>query len=68
MAGGDVELIDAMRSITLSSSTAASSRPGVRKNKQDKVDLEKLFLTPDNRLSAEWLNKLQQYPGGAKKR
>jgi len=65
MAGG---LIDAMRGVTLSSSAAVSSKPDGRKDKQDRVDLEKLILTPDNRLSGEWLNKLQQYHDGAKKR
>jgi len=68
MAGGQLELIDAMRSVTLSSSTAVSSKPDRRKDNQDKVDLETLILTPDNRLSREWLDKLQQYREGAKKR
>lgn len=58
------DLLDAMRSLTLRSNDIKGSK-SIAKSKllskeSDEVDLERLFLTPNQRFSDEWLNKLQQ--------
>jgi hypothetical protein len=58
------ELLDAMRSVTLPPNDLKQSNistDNVVPSKDDlEIDLEKLFLTPNQRFSTEWLNKLQQ--------
>ena len=65
MATTDVdELLDAMRSLTLPSNDIKGSKPiaesKLLSKESEEEDLEKLFLTPNQRFSDEWLNKLQQ--------
>jgi hypothetical protein len=55
---GDNEVIKAMREVALSPKDAVNSEEYIDDNPP--VDLERLFLTPDNKFSEQWLNKLQQ--------
>ena len=65
MATGGVDgLLDAMRSLTLRSNDIKGSK-SIDESKSsskesEEENLEKLFLTPNQRFSDEWLNKLQQ--------
>jgi hypothetical protein len=60
MSGTEETLIEAMRAVALSYSPTISSKATNKHDNANKVDLEKLILTPDHRLSEAWLNKLQQ--------
>ena len=61
----DVELLKAMSELTLPPDDAneMKSLSDTQMSSTDKstAELEKLFLSPDQRFSDEWLNKLQQY-------
>jgi hypothetical protein len=66
MSKPDNDLLEAMRSLILPSNETEdrkTSRPReIPSEKGLPTDLEKLFLTPSQTFSEEWLNKLQQYP------
>jgi len=61
----DVELLEAMGKLTVppDDTSEMKSSSNTQKPSTDKstAELEKLFLSPRQRFSDEWLNKLQQY-------
>ena len=60
----DIELLKAMSKLTLPPDDAnemeSSSDTQRSSTDESAAELEKLFLSPDQRFSDEWLNKLQQ--------
>ena len=66
MAAGteDNDLLYAMRCLTVAQNDEQTTRksPASRKPAKDDVEkkLESLFLTPNQRFSEDWLNKLQE--------
>jgi hypothetical protein len=61
----DVELLKAMSELSLPPDDAnemkSSSDTQKPSTDMSTAELEKMFLSPDQRFSDEWLNKLQQY-------
>jgi len=61
----DVELLEAMSKLNLPQDDTykmgSSSDTQQPSTDMSTAELEKLFLSPDQRFSDEWLNKLQQY-------
>lgn len=53
-------LYKAMKAVTLSSNAAGNGENLPEDDAETRVDLEKMFLTPNKEFSEEWLNKIQQ--------
>lgn len=56
----DAELLEAMGKLTLPPDNSDEGKANKPSLDSSTVELEKLFLSPDQRFSDEWLNKLQQ--------
>lgn len=57
----DAELLEAMGKLTLPPDNLDEEKADKPSSDLSTVGLEKLFLSPEQRFSDEWLNKLQQY-------